>query len=187
MDQAGTGPGDTVAVFGGGVIGQMLAQLARLAGARVVLVTRQSQKRALAESLGAAATVAPSGPGTVGAINGPGGFAPGGVDVAFEAAGVAETFNQAMAVVRRAGTVVVVGAAPSSMTVPVRPFELFERELRLVGSHLNPLTHGRAVQMVASGSLDLGPLVTRTVGLAEVPDLLAREAGPGEVKVHALP
>jgi L-iditol 2-dehydrogenase len=187
MDQARVQPGDSVAVFGGGVIGQMLAQLARLSGGRVVLVTRQRAKRALAESLGAHATVGPAADGTVSAISGAGGFAPGGVDVAFEAAGVADTFHQAVAVARRAGTVVVVGAAPSAMTVPVRPFDIFARELRVVGSHLNPFTHRRAVELVASGSLDLTPLVTRTVDLGDVPGLLEHEPQAGEVKVHAVP
>ncbi len=59
MDHAMVQPGDRVAVLGGGVMGQLLAQLARLGGARVVLVTRQERRRALAESLGADATADP--------------------------------------------------------------------------------------------------------------------------------
>ncbi len=187
MDQAGVQPGDSVAVFGGGVIGQLLAQLCRLAGASVLLVTRQAEKRALAERLGAQATMAPPSSDGAAAISGPQGFAPGGVDVAFEAAGVAATFVGSLQVVRRAGTVVVVGAAPASMTVPVRPFELFERELKVVGSHLNPLTHARAVELAASGRLALAPLVTSTIGLEEVPAAIAAKPPRGEVKVHALP
>ena len=53
--------------------------------------------------------------------------------MAFEAAGVEDTFHQAIAVVRRAGRVVVVGAAPSSMRVPISPFDLFARELKCHG------------------------------------------------------
>ena len=187
MDHAGVKPGDSVVVLGGGVIGQLLAQLARLAGARVFLATRQREKRDLAESLGAAATVDPGAVGFVEAVAGLSGLAPGGVDVALEAAGVAETFALAMDVVRRAGTVVVVGAAPKSAVVHVRPFDIFERELRVLGSHLNPLTHGRAVDLAASGQLDLAPLITRAVGLNEAPEVLMGEPKRGEIKVHVIP
>jgi L-iditol 2-dehydrogenase len=186
MDHANVQPGDKVAVLGGGVIGQLLAQLARVAGGRVVLVTRQRQRRQLAESLGAVATVDPLDSDAGEAIAGPGGFAPGGVDVAFEAAGVADTFRLALGVARRAGMVVVVGAAPTSLTVPIRPFDLFARELQVIGSHLNPLTHGRAVEMATSGLLDLGPLITRTVDLGDVKAVLTQPVPPGEVKVQVV-
>jgi len=184
MDHGEVKPGDKVAVFGGGVIGQLLTQLARLAGAQTVLVTRQLERRALAESLGASATIDPACSDVAGAVGGPGGFAPGGVDVAFEAAGVAATFQQAIAAVRHAGTVVVVGAAPSSMTVPISPFDVFERELRIVGSHLNPFTHGRAVELAGSGLLALGRLITRTIDLEDVPAVVMRAPLPDEIKVQ---
>ena len=187
MDHAMVQPGDKVAILGGGVMGQLLAQLSRVAGARVVLVTRQAQRRALAESLGAVATIDPTNSEVSEAIAGSHGVAPGGVDVAFEAAGVADTFRRAIEVVRPAGKIVVVGAAPSSLTVPISPFDLFARELQVVGSHLNPLTHGRAVEMAASGLLDLRPLITRTVGLNDVKAVLMGPVAPGEVKVQVLP
>lgn len=187
MDHALVQPGDKVAVMGGGVIGQLLAQLARVSGARVVLVTRQKGRRALAESLGAAATVDPIDTDVGEAIAGPHGFAPGGVDVAFEAAGVEDTFHKAMEVARCAGKVIVVGSAPSSLTLSISPFELFARELQIIGSHLNPLTHGRAVEMAASGLLDLGPLITKTVGLSEVETVLMQPEAPGDVKVQVVP
>ncbi len=60
MDIAALRPGETVVVLGGGLIGLLVVQLARQAGAgRVVLVTRSAEKRALAETLGATDTVDP--------------------------------------------------------------------------------------------------------------------------------
>ena len=187
MDQAEVKPGHSVLVLGGGVIGQLLAQLARMAGARVLLATRQWEKRELAETLGASASVDPTTVDLIEAVAGSSGLAPGGVDVAFEAAGVAETFTLAVGVVRRAGTVVVVGAAPKSAVVGLSPFDIFERELRVLGSHLNPLTHARAVDLAASGQLDLAPLITQRVGLTEVPAVLMSTPQRGEIKVHVIP
>ncbi len=186
-DLAAVRPGESVAVLGGGVIGQLLSQLARLAGGKVILVTRQAERRALAESLGATASIDPAAAEVSEAISGPSGLAPGGVDVAFEAAGVEDTFHQAIAVVRRAGRVVVVGAAPSSMRVPISPFDLFARELNVMGSYLNPLTHGRAVQLAASGALDLQALITKTIDLSDVPGVLSRPPARGEIKVQVVP
>lgn len=188
LDHAAIEPGRSVAVIGGGVIGQLLVQLSRLAGATsVVLVTRQRRRRDLAESLGATASLDP-GTAEVGtAIAGPNGIVPGGVDLAFEAAGASGTLRQAMDTVRPAGAVIVVGAAPQGMESQVRPFDIFARELRIQGSHLNPLTHGRAADLVASGALRLEPLITRTVDLADLPAALAAPPADGEIKTIAVP
>lgn len=188
LDLAGIEPGGSVAVLGGGVIGQLMVQLARLAGATtVVLSTRQRARRELAERLGATATVDPTVSDPVAAIDGPTGLAPGGVDVVLECAGVAETFRQSLAMTRRGGTVVVFGVAPQAALVEVSPFEIFARELRIQGSYLNPLTHGRAAAMVASGVLELDALVSRELSLAEVPATLSVPPGQGDVKYLVRP
>lgn len=188
MDHAHIDPGQTVAVIGGGVIGQLLVQLAKLAGATdIVLVTRQESRRNLAESLGATASLDPNVVDTGKAIAGHSGLVPGGVDVTFEAAGAQGTLVQAMSAVRAAGTVVVVGAAPQGMLSDINPFDIFARELRIQGSHLNPLTHGRAADLIASGALQLQPLITRVIGLADLPRALSTPPSSGEIKTITLP
>src|SRR5690606_37721590 len=85
LDVARIGPGSSVAILGGGVIGLLMVQLVRLAGATtVVLSTRQQPRRELAEALGAAHTVDASRPDANDAIAGPRGIVPGGVDVVLE-------------------------------------------------------------------------------------------------------
>jgi L-iditol 2-dehydrogenase len=188
MDRADIQPGQSVVVVGGGIMGQLLAQLARLAGARiVVLSTRQRARRELAESLGATASVDPTEVDPATAVTGRGGISPGGVDVVFDAAGAPGSFEQAIALARPAGTVVVVGAAPQELEARIRPFHIFERELRIVGSHLNPFTHQRAAQLVASPDLRLQPLITETVDLAELARALQRGPRAGEIKLIAAP
>ncbi len=188
LDHAGIAPGQSVAVIGGGVIGQLLVQLARLAGAtEIVLATRRRSRRDLAESLGATASVDPSSGDTGDAIAGLNGIVPGGVDVAFEAAGAQGTLRAAMDTVRAAGTVVVVGAAPQGMASQINPFEIFARELRVQGSHLNPLTHGRAAALIASGALQIKPLITRVINLADMPGVLMSPAAAGDIKTLATP
>jgi len=186
LDLAGIQPGASVVVLGGGVIGQMMVQLARLAGATtIMLVTRQESRRRLAEELGATATLDPrGGDGDIVALiaGEPGGLAPGGVDVVLECAGTIETFEQSIALARRGGTALVFGVSPQTAAARVSPFDVFARELRILGSYLNPHTHGRAVELAASGRFALDPLITHRIGLATIPTVLAAPPAPGEVK-----
>ncbi len=188
LDVARIVPGQSVAILGGGVIGLLMVQLARLAGATsVILTTRQKPRRDLAEALGATHTLDASRPDVVEAIAGPGGVAPGGVDVVLECAGVPETFIQSVALARRGGAVVIFGVTPKGAGVRVEPFELLTRELRIESAWLNPLTHARAAKLIAEGTLELDKLVTRTVPLDEVPAIIGASPAFGEIKIVATP
>jgi L-iditol 2-dehydrogenase len=183
LDVARIVPGNSVAVLGGGVIGMLMVQLARLAGAQtVVLSTRQQPRRQLALEIGATHAVDPGAGALVEAIAGPHGIVPGGVDVVLECAGVPETFRQSLALARRGGAVVIFGVMPQGEIVGVEPFDLLFRELRVEGAYLNPQTHARAAAMVASGVLELDRLVSRTISLAELPSVLGASPAFGEIK-----
>lgn len=185
LDVARIRPGDSVAIFGGGIIGLLMVQLCRLAGATtIILSTRQKPRRDLALSLGATHAVDPEASDAVAQIHW---IVPNGVDVALECAGVAQTFTQSIAAVRRGGTVVIFGVMPQGQAVSVTPFDLLVNEVRLQGAYLNPLTHARAVAMIAAGTLALDPLVSRIVPLSDVPAIIASAPAPGEIKIVARP
>lgn len=188
IDMAGILPGSSVLVLGGGVIGMLAVQLARLAGATsVVLSTRQASRRKLAEEIGATATHDAS-TGDIGSgLIAPGGLLPGGADVVIECAGVAETVRQAPKLARNGGTVVILGVLPQGEKVDFEPFDLLFREVRILTSFLNPFTHGRAAALIASGAITVDPLVSRRIGLDELPDAVANPPRPGEVKVLVMP
>lgn len=188
LDVAHLRPGQSVAVLGGGVIGMIMVQLARLNGAsRIILSTRQKSRRDLALKLGASDALDPTAQDLVEALSGPTGLVPGGVDLVFECAGVPDTFTQSLDSVRRGGTVVIFGVMPQGQKVSVMPFDLLVKEIRLEGAFLNPFTHGRAAAMVSAGLLDLDSLITRTIGLDEVAAVIRDEPAPGDVKIIAVP
>lgn len=173
-------PGGSVVILGGGVIGLLMVELALQAGAgTVVLSTRQAPRRALALELGAHHAV-DAGADPVASIAA---LLPRGADVVFECAGVGETFRQSIAVARRGGTVVLFGVVPEGEAVPVSPFELLTKELRLESAWLNPLTHPRAAELIAAGALSLDRLITRTLRLDEVPAAIAGAPVFGEIKL----
>jgi L-iditol 2-dehydrogenase len=185
LDVSRIKPGDTVAVLGGGVIGLLMVQLARLAGAiAVVLVTRQQPRRDLAFRLGATHAVDPTVSNADDVIRS---IVPDGVDVALECAGVPQTFRQSLAVTRKGGTAVLFGVMAKGTTVPVEPFDLLVREIRLEPAYLNPHTHARAAAMIAAGALKLDPLISRIVPIEAVPGELAGEPRHGDVKVMVRP
>lgn len=188
LDLAGIRAGSSVVVVGGGVIGLLMVQLARLAGAtRVVLVTRNTDKRRLAESFGATATVDPSTENYLDEITAADGLLPGGADVVFECAGLRQTVEQALSLTGRGGTMVLLGVLPKGLKVEIEPFDLLFHEIRMVTSFLNPFTHRRAAELIASGTIVVDALISRTVGLEEAIDAMSHPARPGEIRTIVVP
>lgn len=181
IDVAQIRAGSSVLVLGGGVIGLLTVQLAKLAGAtNVILATRQKAKRDLAEQLGATSTIDPSTSDITAEVMR---RTSGGADVVMECAGVPETVEQAPKLARRGGTVVIVGVIAQGVKVSYEPFDLLFREVNILTSFLNPFTHRRAADLIAGGYIEIEPLISRRISLEEAPSVIANPPGPGEVKV----
>ena len=176
-DVAAIRPGERALVVGGGVIGLLALQLARLAGAETAMLTRSPARQALASEVGAHHVA--DRPGEVRR------FWPRGADVVLECAGTAETVAEAPGLAARGGRVVVLGVLARGARVAIEPFDLLMREVDLRMAFVNPFTQGRALGLLASGAVRAGPLITREVALEEVPAIVAASPGPAEVKVLA--
>lgn len=188
VDLAEIRTGSSVVVLGGGVIGLLVVQLARLAGAtKVVLVTRSEEKRRVAERLGATANADPSVGDIVSRLTAHDGLLPGGADVVIECAGVAETIEQAPGLARRGGTVVILGVMPQGVKVAIEPFDLLFREIKLVSSFINPFTHLRAAELIASGTIQVEPLISRRIGFKEGVEAISNPARKGEIRALVVP
>lgn len=175
LDVGAPRPGERVLVLGGGVIGLLAVQLARLAGAETMLLTRSEEKRALGARLGAGATAAT--PEEAKALW------PAGAGLVVECAGVPATVAAAPSLARAGGRVVVLGVLAAGATVPIEPLDLLFREVRLDFAFINPFTTTRAVELIASGAVDVAPLVSRTIPLEEAAATIAAPALASDVKV----
>ncbi|MBY2942284.1 MULTISPECIES: zinc-dependent alcohol dehydrogenase family protein [Rhizobium] len=185
IDKARIRPGDSVAILGGGVIGLLMVQLARLAGAgEIILITRQQSRRQTALRLGATHAFDPAASDTIASVRE---VTKGGADVVIECAGVSDTLQSGLKMARRGGSFVLFGVTPAGVEVPVLPFDLLVNEVDIRPAYLNPFTHSRAAAMVASGVLELDALVTKTIGLEEVVDVVGNAPLPGEIKVIVRP
>lgn len=179
--QAGSISGARVLVTGGGAIGQLLLAVARAYGAsKLALSDPIAARRAFATETGARIVLDPTSDVTLERA-----FraSEGGFDVAFEASGAPVALRQALHLLRPGGTVVQVGSLPTDVEVPGNL--IMKRELRLVGSFRFAYVFPAAIELAASGLIDLRRLVTRTFPLdqfdAAMQMALAREAA---IKVH---
>ncbi|MEO1537004.1 MAG: alcohol dehydrogenase catalytic domain-containing protein [Pseudomonadota bacterium] len=179
MDIGAARPGEKVLVVGGGVIGLMAVQIACLAGAEVLLLTRSAEKQALGRDLGASHAV-----GTEETFRD---IWPDGADLVVECAGVSATVAQAPRLARTGGRVVVLGVLPQGEEVPIEPFDLLFREVQMHFSFLNPFTHARAAALIADGSIDVAPLISRTIDLETAAQAISEPPLPGEVRAIVLP
>lgn len=179
MDMGATRPGERVLIIGGGVIGLMAVQIAKLAGGEVMLLTRSSEKQALGKRIGADHAV-----GTEADLRN---LWPNGADLVVECAGVASTVAIAPKLARTGGRVVILGVLPQGEQVPVEPFDLLFREIQMHFSFLNPFTHARAAQMVADGTISVDPLISRTISLDDAAEAIASPPLKGEVRAIVVP
>jgi L-iditol 2-dehydrogenase len=180
VDLADLKGGERVAILGGGVIGLLVVQLAKLAGAsEIVLITRQKFRRDVALKIGATRALDPNSENVDTAIE--------NMDVTFECAGAVETFKQAQNITRRGGSVIVLGLTAADARLEVNPFSIVVNELRIQGSFLNPLTQARAAELVESGKLNLDILISKVVDLAGVQAILDAPPAEGDIKYIACP
>jgi 2-desacetyl-2-hydroxyethyl bacteriochlorophyllide A dehydrogenase len=153
--------GETVVVIGGGPIGQLIAIVARAAGAEVILAEPDGDRRAFAARQGAI-VVDPIEGDLAAVVDERTGGA--GADVVFEVAGTRGTALDATRHARTRGRVVFVAIHPEP--VPVDLHRIFWRELEVLGARVYEREDFvRAIELLASGVVPADALITRVVPL----------------------
>ena len=170
IDLAQIPSGATALILGGGAIGMLLAQLSLHSGAaRVVVSELHAQRRDLARRFGAIA-VDPQKENLAEILSKETGDL--GPEVTFEAVGSPALVEEAIALTQKGGKVVIVGVADPEAEFRARPYQIFAKELTLMGSYMRPYTYPRAIIWLSR--LDLEPLVKVEFGLDDT--LLAIES-----------
>ncbi len=163
--------GETVLVIGAGMIGLLLLQAARAAGAaRVFVADIDGTRLELAASLGADETLEASGAALVEAVLGLTGVH--GVDVVLEAVGHDETISAAIDSVRKGGTVALVGNLSPQVTLPLQ--KVVSRQIRLQGSCASAGEYPQAIALIANGTIRVDALITAVAPLRAGPEWFRR-------------
>ncbi|WP_435258990.1 alcohol dehydrogenase catalytic domain-containing protein [Thioclava sp. FR2] len=179
LDLAAIQPGERCLIMGGGVIGLLALQLARLAGADAMMVTRSREKQDLALQFGAM-HVAKSASEALS-------IWPNGADVVLECAGVSDTVEAAPRLTSNGGRIVILGVLPQGKKVQIEPFDLLFREIQLHFSFLNPFTQGRAAELIAKGKVELEPLISRVITLDEALETISHPAPARDIRAIIIP
>jgi L-iditol 2-dehydrogenase len=168
LDEARLKLGDTVAVIGAGPIGLLHLLTAKKMGvSKVIIIDLVEERLNVAERLGADETINAR---EVNAVEGvrqlTGGY---GADIAIEAIGLPATWEQALKMVRKGGTVLEFGGCPPGTEIKVNAEMLHYGEQTILGTfHTTPLHFRKAMNLIASRTIDVRPLITRRMKLEEI-------------------
>lgn len=177
--------GSTVLVVGAGMIGLLIAQALRTIGCpRIFVADLDDSRLKLGQEVGASITlsarldVAKQVEKLTGGV---------GVDVALEAVGQTDSVKASIDSVRKGGTVILVGNIAPEVTFPLQ--KVVTRQIRVQGSCASAGEYPRAMELLASGAIQVKNLISAIAPLSEGPHwferLYARE--PNLMKVVLMP
>src|SRR5215469_11894675 len=150
--------GSSVAVFGPGLLGLLMIQVARAAGATRVITVGRGKRLVTARELGSSEVVDYSTADPVDGIRAAAGGR--GADYVFDCSGNPAVLGQAMQAARRGGTVAVLGLAGGrSAELPADPLVL--DELSLLGVRSSSNVYPAMIELLVSCAVVRGPLTTR--------------------------
>lgn len=169
--RAGDVGGTTVLVVGAGLIGLLVIQALKRAGAaRVIAVDLDEGRLKLARELGADEVF--RGGSTPALLE---------VDLAMEVVGAAPTVDLALRAVRKGGRVVLVGNLSPAVPLPLQI--VVTRELDVLGSCAIAGEYPEALEAIASGSIRVKPLISASVDLEDGVTAFEKAKAPGALKV----
>lgn len=168
MDLIALKPGSSVLLFGAGPTGNILAQLLKLNGAAHLTVAAPAGPKLDLISRLAADEVVPIDRGNAQAHRDyllqehRRGF-----DYVIEATGSSQLCNEALLYSRPGGHIVVYGVYPASARLNWSPYEIFQKQLTIVGSFAQTHCFDRALSYLENHKVQVNEMVTHTFALAE--------------------
>jgi 2-desacetyl-2-hydroxyethyl bacteriochlorophyllide A dehydrogenase len=186
LSLSGMQAGESCLVTGAGMIGLCLIQAAAAAGAVPVMAMDINEQRLeLARELGADITLLPDSGDTektvAEATSGR------GIDVVFEAVGIARTVNSSIELVRKGGRVILVGNLAKNIDFPLQ--SVVTREITVQGSCAIRGEYEAALRLISKGKIKVDPLISAVAPLSEGADWFKRlySKEPGLNKVILVP
>jgi L-iditol 2-dehydrogenase len=172
LERARPGPGESVAVVGGGPMGLLLTlALSRTGATHIILVDKHRERLEMGLDFGATHTVLGSGRDAVHEVLRLTGGR--GADLVFEAVGRVEAWIDAFGMSCDGGRVILFGGCPAGTTVSLDTYDLHYREKQVLGCfHHTPHSVREAWHAICTGTLRLGRLVTHRYSLGEVEDAI---------------
>ncbi|MHC5373021.1 zinc-dependent alcohol dehydrogenase family protein [Enterococcus sp. LJL120] len=151
-----------VLVIGAGFIGSLFLQMVQQKGAIWVDACEPNQqKHQLLTEMGVKNIFADLGDIT------------DSYDLIIECVGKKQTCEKAVELANKGAELLFFGVPSPGTKIEISAHAIFQKELKIVGSFINPFTLNEAVDLLNSGAIDVKSLLSHQLTLAEVPDLLA--------------
>jgi len=168
VEEARVKLGDTVAIIGAGPIGLLhLLTVRKMGAGRVIISDTIDERLQLAQRLGADEVINAKQEDTVEKTRRlTGGY---GADVVIEAIGLPATWEQALKMVRKGGTVLEFGGCPLGTEIKVSTEQLHYGETTVLGAfHTTPAHFKKALNLIASCTINVKPLITNRMKLDDI-------------------
>ena len=168
VEEANVKLGDTVAIIGAGPIGLLhLLTVKKMGAEKTVMIDLVDERLDIAKELGADETVNAGKENTVEKVRRlTDGY---GADVVIEAIGSPATWEQALKLGRKGGTVLEFGGCPPGTEIKLNTEMLHYGELTVLGAfHATPLHFRKALDLISSGTVNVRPLVTKHMKLEDI-------------------
>ena len=180
--------GETVLILGQGPIGLALTQLCALSGAgRLIVTDAREAPFAVSRAYGATEWLNVTETDVVAAVAGLTGGA--GADIVIETSGFPASSAIVLDVVRKEGKVAHIGWANDLPPLPVIPIMAKTLTIFGVGGNGGRGQYERSIELVRSGRIDLGPMVTHRFALDDIAAAFetAASKAEGAIKVVVRP
>ena len=188
VEEADVKLGDTVAIIGAGPIGLLhLLTVKKIGATKAIVIDLVNERLDFAQKLGADVTINSGKENVEARIKElTGGY---GADVAIEAIGLPATWEQALRLTRKGGVVLEFGGCPPETEVKVNAEMLHYGELTVMGTfHATPLHFREALNLIATRTIDVRPLVTRKMKLDNIKEAFEiLSTSRSEIKIGILP
>ncbi|MCD6445463.1 zinc-binding dehydrogenase [Candidatus Bathyarchaeota archaeon] len=180
--------GDTVVIIGAGAIGLLHLLTAKKFGAsKVISIDLVDERLDFAEKLGADETINAGREDVIRKVKElTDGY---GADVVIEAIGLPATWEEALKLVRKGGTVLEFGGCPIGTEIKVKTEALHYGELTVKGAfHATPLHFKKALNLIASRTIDVRPLITKRMKLENIREAFEiLTTSKKEIKIAIIP
>jgi L-iditol 2-dehydrogenase len=188
IEETNIAEGDTVVVIGLGPIGLMFVQMLKSMGAKVIAAGKRPNQLALASRMGADHVVDSTHSNVVEQVRK---ITDGqrGADVVIEAVGLRETWQQAMGMVRRGGTINLFGGCPSGTHIPLDSTLIHYSEITIKATfHHTPRHIREALDILRRGQVKASTLITGEENLTSLGNVLERLLNRnGDLKIAIIP
>jgi len=184
IEHADIQPGNTVIIIGGGSIGLLMVQLVRNAGAsKIILVEPDSYKQKLGIELGADCSLNPYDEKIFEEIKE---LTNSQVDVVIECVGSKDSVENAIKIAGKGGKVVIFGLAPKDQNLTLNLQYLFQKELKIFNSFLNPFTIKPAIDLLVNKKISVQKLLTKQIYLKDMVNIFSDKDISGNIKVQVI-